>query len=474
MGSEQFVQDVQATQAVLERSGGGKRRWFRPGHALFSLRQLTWLREHHYRVAIGSIYPHDALDLPPFQCPFPRLIAWYLCRRAAAGDIIVVHDRPWTAKALAIALPVLAERFQICTLSELANACEAPGSPSMQRSHAAKLPSGRRSLTSTKIQAAFSTSSSSGLLFPQRSRDRKRTADADADGAEQPPLRRQKLSDKTSVSVHVSITLSPKKAVQSPRPMCRNDAAEMCKICYNDVAPGVAVRLACQHGWYCQECITRHTEARLEQGAVHVSCPECGIAVAEHDLRKLLPARTMERLRSRSLEQATPGTQEVRCCPTPDCSMRVTLNKGDSPQMTCPKCEKTSCLRCGKQPYHTGLTCEEYARRARSLGRNDVNEEKFQKWLKKTGTKQCPTCGTAISKQNLQNQTTQYSECHKMQCRNCETRFCFKCCAVLTENYTCGCTIDAHGFIDPKSGKIVKHLDKRRKIVRNGKDAKAR
>ena len=56
-----------------------------------------------------------------------------------------------------------------------------------------------------------------------------------------------------------------------------------------------------------------------------------------------------------------------------------------------------------------------------------------------------------------------------------------RCLAILTDTYTpgskavcdcsddlpasgaprCGCTIDAHGFIDPMTGKIVKHLKKR-------------
>ena len=31
----------------------------------------------------------------------------------------------------------------------------------------------------------------------------------------------------------------------------------------------------------------------------------------------------------------------------------------------------------------------------------------------------------------------------------------------LTRVLRCGCTIDAHGFIDPVTGKIVKHLKKR-------------
>lgn len=129
---EEFMKDVAGAQAVIESCGGGQRRWFRPGHAAFTPWKLSWLREQGYRVALGSIYPHDAVDLPPLQFSWPRLLAWILVRKARAGDIIIVHDRPWTAQVLELALPQLTKSFQVCTLSELADAChgELPKSPS--------------------------------------------------------------------------------------------------------------------------------------------------------------------------------------------------------------------------------------------------------------------------------------------------------------------------------------------------------
>lgn len=119
----QFADDVLETQGVIEECGGGHRKWFRPGHALFTPQQLRWLRTNSFRVAIGSVFPHDALDLPPLQFSQPGLIAWALVRKAAAGEIIIIHDRPWTPAVLARALPLLCDRFEICTLSELADAC---------------------------------------------------------------------------------------------------------------------------------------------------------------------------------------------------------------------------------------------------------------------------------------------------------------------------------------------------------------
>merc|ERR1719356_1910713 len=127
--------------------------------------------------------------------------------------------------------------------------------------------------------------------------------------------------------------------------------------------------------------------------------------------------------------------------------------------MTCPLCEKESCWLCGAQPYHKGLTCEDHSIRSRSSGQMS-DEESFRRWMEETGTKQCPKCGMATSKQNLKNQTEQRSECHKMMCRNCGTRFCFKCLALLTETYACRCTDKRHQFVDPHTGEHIKHLQR--------------
>jgi len=67
----------------------------------------------------------------------------------------------------------------------------------------------------------------------------------------------------------------------------------------------------------------------------------------------------------------------------------------------------------------------------------------------------------AVSKQNLDKQQSQYQECHKMICRNCNTKFCFKCTKVLTDTFNCGCSINAHGFVNPFSGKRMEHITKK-------------
>lgn len=232
-----------------------------------------------------------------------------------------------------------------------------------------------------------------------------------------------------------------------------NRTMETCGICCSDVAPYHAVQLGCRHGWYCDCCMERHAQGRLEMGAVDVPCFECNVPLPERHLRKLLPAPLLERLLARSLEQAVSAASDLRSCPTPNCPIRVALEVGAQPKLNCPECRKSSCLLCGAQPWHRGLTCEQHAEKKR--GKDD---DLFQKWMEETGTKQCPQCRCPVTKQNLDQQSTQRAECHKMMCRNCTCRFCFKCLAVLTDTYTCGCTSLLHGFINPKTGKRREHI----------------
>jgi len=250
---------------------------------------------------------------------------------------------------------------------------------------------------------------------------------------------------------------SPRAAPSSPTSVKRNGTEVSCSICCEDIVEGDAVKMPCGHGWYCHSCVKRHAEARLEIGSVDVCCPECNGALAERTLRRVLPEKLVELLLARSLEQAVSAAGDLYACPTPNCSFRVALEDGDVSRLKCPECKKTCCLRCGAQPYHRGMSCQEYAEKLAAKGKN-TGEEELQKWMEETGSKRCPTCNVIVTKENLEKQNSQYVECHKMQCRNCDTRFCFKCLAILTDKYSCGCTRKEHGFINPKTGRRNNHL----------------
>lgn len=243
-----------------------------------------------------------------------------------------------------------------------------------------------------------------------------------------------------------------------------SSAPQSCMVCCDDFEADETVMLGCSHGWYCKACMARFVEARLDSGiAGDVPCLSCSTSIPESDLVSLLPVKTILRLHARSIEQRAVASGALpRACPTPNCPMRQAVDENDpaSARQKCLFCDKESCWLCGTQPYHEGYTCEEY--REKTQAQRSEEEESIRQWMAATGTKQCPTCGMATSKENLEKQNEQRAECHKMMCRNCGTKFCFKCLTLLTDGYTCGCTRDAHGFIDPHTGKLVKHMKRAR------------
>ncbi|KAH3766055.1 carbohydrate esterase family 4 protein [Pelomyxa schiedti] len=96
--------DVQATSGVIEAALGG-------GYKVMRVAERLGLR-----VALGSVYPHD-----PFLT-WARLNAAVLST-AEPGDVVIVHDRPWTAAMLDIALRGWEARgIRAVTLSELVHA----------------------------------------------------------------------------------------------------------------------------------------------------------------------------------------------------------------------------------------------------------------------------------------------------------------------------------------------------------------
>lgn len=315
------------------------------------------------------------------------------------------------------------------------------------------LSSDRQKLPSSRLQT---------VATPLRQMNKQRTSS--------PARRSSKPNAAVPKSGSRSRSTSAGSGAQPRKSMLFNKQAVVCSICYEDVAPNLAVRFSCRHGWYCEQCVRLHAESCLRMGSSQMQCPECRETVQEHHLRQLLPKTVIESMHARSLEQAVASCSNLFACPTPDCSMRVSVEDGEEPRLDdCPKCHKSSCLRCGAQPYHHGLTCQQYsAKQAKKCGNSaSMADLGLHKWMLKTGTQQCPQCKMAISKENLQSQKTQYKECHKMVCRNCNTKFCFKCLRVLTENVSCGCSIDAHGFVDPRTGKRIAHFTDDRKTGKN-------
>eukprot|EP00913_Durusdinium_trenchii_P010795 g10126.t1 len=223
-----------------------------------------------------------------------------------------------------------------------------------------------------------------------------------------------------------------------------NSWSEACCICCEEMPRDAAATLGCS--LFARAC----DRAPVTGGRSAERSVQIGVAM-DQNAGGLLPKPTIFRLHASNIHRkAMASGAKPRPCPTADCGMQKIFEDARSARDTCPLCEKESCWWCGAQPFHENMTCEQW---------RDVRR-RFLKWMKETGTKQCPTCGMATSKENLEMQSDQVEECHKMLCRSCGTKFCFACLAILTDSYTCGCTQNAHNFVDPHTGKLVKHLKK--------------
>eukprot|EP00747_Dinoflagellata_sp_TGD_P117898 gnl/TRDRNA2_/TRDRNA2_172698_c0_seq7.p1 gnl/TRDRNA2_/TRDRNA2_172698_c0~~gnl/TRDRNA2_/TRDRNA2_172698_c0_seq7.p1 ORF type:complete len:167 (+),score=14.44 gnl/TRDRNA2_/TRDRNA2_172698_c0_seq7:139-639(+) len=79
-----------------------------------------------------------------------------------------------------------------------------------------------------------------------------------------------------------------------------------CAICWSRIRRGQAVRLRCNHGWYCTRCMGKHCEARLQIGGACVPCPECDLMLSESELRKMVPTTLVVELILRGFMQKIP------------------------------------------------------------------------------------------------------------------------------------------------------------------------
>jgi peptidoglycan-N-acetylglucosamine deacetylase len=117
----QFESQLLHTDSLLTRAGGegsGGGKWCRPGSGWFNERMVDQLAGQGYRLALGSVYPHDLL------LKSPRLIAEFVLNRVRAGSVLILHDGDGdpdrTLRVLGRVLPELKARgFEIGTLTEL-------------------------------------------------------------------------------------------------------------------------------------------------------------------------------------------------------------------------------------------------------------------------------------------------------------------------------------------------------------------
>lgn len=114
----EFVQDKIANAYAAANVSQPEQRFFRPGSGFFSTRMRELLTRIGYRIALGSIYPHDP------QISYADANARHILSMVRSGGIIICHDRrPWTAPMLKKALPELKRRgYMVVGLTGLLHA----------------------------------------------------------------------------------------------------------------------------------------------------------------------------------------------------------------------------------------------------------------------------------------------------------------------------------------------------------------
>jgi peptidoglycan/xylan/chitin deacetylase (PgdA/CDA1 family) len=120
----EFAHQLAEVDSLIGGEGG---HWLRPGSGWFNGRMIEQLETEGYRLALGSVYPHDLL------LKSPALIADFVKERVFPGSVIILHDgdgQPGrTVDVLERVLPDLVARgYRFLTLTELNALGDAPAS----------------------------------------------------------------------------------------------------------------------------------------------------------------------------------------------------------------------------------------------------------------------------------------------------------------------------------------------------------
>jgi peptidoglycan/xylan/chitin deacetylase (PgdA/CDA1 family) len=114
-----FMHQLAEVDSLIEGESGTASNWIRPGGGWFNDRMIEQLETEGYRLALGSVYPHDLV------LKSPALIAEFILERSFPGGVIILHDGDGdperTLAVLERVLPVLIARgYRFLTLTQMA------------------------------------------------------------------------------------------------------------------------------------------------------------------------------------------------------------------------------------------------------------------------------------------------------------------------------------------------------------------
>ena len=226
----------------------------------------------------------------------------------------------------------------------------------------------------------------------------------------------------------------------------RPTAPITCPICFCEEEPENSCVLAsCSHA-FCVECISTFVQGKVTEGQVtpeDLKCPciepeRCGVSLVPSDVKRCL-ASTHERERYERLafNRVVEAEDDMGTCPTAGCPFAFVW-EADNRKLECPLCNKSFCLVCRCEPWHTGMRCEAYQKkRAEEAADLADPDAAFTRFASSQSLKQCPKCKFWVEKT---------SGCDAMHCR-CNLVFCYKCGGCLKQ------TAKQHGLQECKCGR---------------------
>ncbi|XP_041458533.1 uncharacterized protein LOC121410477 [Lytechinus variegatus] len=194
-------------------------------------------------------------------------------------------------------------------------------------------------------------------------------------------------------------------------------ACETCSICYEELDEehkGTAL-VACNH-WFCDECWRNHLNTQINQGNVHITCPEykCTVPVDKVTLMSLVPSKVFSRYHNNQTNSALMLRSELHWCPMPSCGRLLKLSNPKRLVSVNCECGTFWCSLC-KQEAHWPATCQQA-----KLYRDEAKgffKKKDNGFIRSISTKPCPRCKYPIEK---------YYGCNHMVCK-CGYDFCWDC-----------------------------------------------
>jgi E3 ubiquitin-protein ligase RNF144 len=161
----------------------------------------------------------------------------------------------------------------------------------------------------------------------------------------------------------------------------------------------------------------------IHQGTYDISCPDAQCekhgVISLSEIEILVSKESVERHRKCRLNREVALDVNITWCPRAGCETVCDVSGHVDrclPQSVhCPTCSTDFCSNC-KNPWHSGLSCEQNARRLTKEGHTDLMQPHSDI------VKRCPNRNILIEKKG---------GCAQMTCRCCQHYFCWHCLASL-------------------------------------------